>query len=264
MNNHIINISLISMILCYGLAGIIISVFHILKIGLSKELLISVSRMTVQLVLASYILKYVFSINNIYLILFMFLIMSGFASNIIFKKSKADIKEMKYVLFPIVFTIGLILSLFLLLVVTRVSPWYNARYFIPMAGMMLGNSMNACALALDRFTSDMRSNVKAVETILSLGGTPFEASSMYIKKAMRNAALPFIASMNGIGIVFIPGMMTGQLLSGTDPLIAFKYQIAMMMSIASSVVFTSLISLYFAHKFLFDEAGRLKYSVKTD
>jgi putative ABC transport system permease protein len=263
MNNHIINISLISMIFCYGLAGIIISLFYVLKIGLSKELIISVSRMTVQLVLASYLLKYIFNVNNVYLILLMFVVMSAFASNIIFKKSKAGIKELRFVLFPIVFIIGLLLSLFLLLIITKVTPWYNARYFIPMAGMILGNSMNACALALDRFTSDVKGNFKAVETILSMGGTPYEACSMYIKKAMRNAALPFIASMNGIGIVFIPGMMTGQLLSGTDPLVAFKYQIAMMMSIASSVVFTSLLSLYFAHKFLFDEYGRLKYSFET-
>jgi putative ABC transport system permease protein len=257
MNSHILDINVYLLILCYGLSGIIITLFHFLKIGLVKELIIAISRMTIQLVIASYILKYVFKINDVYLILFIFLFMSGFASQIIFKKSKISLQKMRYILFAIVFVISLSLTLFLLVIITKAKPWYDAKYFIPISGMILGNSMNACALALDRFQNDIKDHRKKVETMLTLGATPYEACSAYIKKAMRNAALPFITSMSGIGIVFIPGMMTGQLLSGTDPLIALKYQIAIMMSIASSVVFTSLLSLYFAHKLIFDNKDRL-------
>lgn len=252
-----LDISILSLLFCYGLAGIIIVIFHILKIGLTKDLLISVGRMTIQLIIASYILKYIFSINSVYLILMIFLFMSGFASNIIYSKLQIKIKKMRYILFTIVFFVSLLLTLFLLILVTDATPWYDAKFFIPIAGMILGNSMNACVLALDRFGSDIYDNRKKVETMLTMGATPYEASSYYMKKAMKNAAIPFITSMSGIGIVFIPGMMTGQLLSGTDPMIALKYQIAIMMAIASSVVFTSLISLYFLHTMMFDKQYRL-------
>lgn len=256
MNAVILDIQLISLVLCYGLAGMILTLFYILKIGLTKELSISVLRMTVQLIVASYILKYIFSINNIYLIVLLFLFMSGFASQIIYKKSGAGLKKIRFHLFVVVFGVALTLTLFLLVLVTKAEPWYDAKYFIPIAGMILGNSMNACALALDRFSGDMKENRKMVETFLTMGATSYEASAMYIKKAMRNAALPFITNMSGIGIVFIPGMMTGQLLSGTDPMISLKYQIAIMMAIAASVVLTSLLTLFFSHRLMFDTKGR--------
>lgn len=257
MEQQILDIDLSGLLLCYAVAGGISFLYVRLKLDLGKDLIIALSRMTLQLLVASLLLKYLFDINNLALILLIFLCMSSFASHIILKRSKVQLQGLYPKLLLVISSVSLLLTLFFLALVTGTSPWYDARYFIPLSGMILGNSMNACALALDRFFSDLRNNTKEVETQLALGATPKEVSMRYIRRSMRNAALPFITNMSGIGIVFIPGLMTGQLLSGTDPLIAVKYQIAIMISIATSVSLTSLLTLLFSYRTMFNRYDQL-------
>ena len=222
--------------------------------------MISLLRMSVQLLAASLVLKYLFALNNVALILMLFAAMSGFAANIILKRSKTAGFGIFPKLMGVVFVVGLAVTGVFVALVARLDPWYEARYFIPLSGMILGNSMNGCALALDRFFNAIRDDRKGAETMLALGATPFEVSLRYIRGAIRSGALPFVTNMSGMGIVFIPGLMTGQLLSGTPPLIAVKYQIAIMISIATSVVLTSLLTLLLTYPRLFDQQHRLVFA----
>jgi putative ABC transport system permease protein len=257
MDKEILDIGLTSLLLCYAVAGMITVLYVKMKLDLGKELVIALTRMTLQLLAASLLLKHLFAINNLWLILLIFVCMSGFASHIILKRSKVQVQGLYPKLLLVITSVSLLLTLFFLVTVAGASPWYDARYFIPLAGMILGNSMNACALALDRFFTEMKKNSREVETLLVLGATPKEVSMRYIKQSMRNAALPFITNMSGIGIVFIPGLMTGQLLSGTDPLISVKYQIAIMIAIATSVSLTSLFTLLLSYGMMFNRHYQL-------
>lgn len=257
MDKSILDISVNSLLLLYAVAGFILLAYYYLKLNLFKELLTALLRMTIQLTIAGFILVYIFNINSFWLILLVFVFMASFASHTIIKKAKISISGFLPKIFITVFLNGALITSFFLYVIVHPEPWYDARYFIPIAGMALGNSMNACALALDRFIDSIKNNPKHVETMLVLGGTKYEAVKSFFKSSIRSACLPIITNMSGIGLVFLPGMMSGQILSGTDPVIAVRYQIAIMIIIASSVTFASFFSLFFAYKSVFDSRDRL-------
>ncbi len=258
MEKSILDISVNSLLILYVVTGFILLIYQYMKLDLVKDLLISLMRMTLQLTVAGFILVYIFNINSFWLILIVFIFMASFAAQTILKKSQLVIPRFFPKIFITVFFNGSIITSFFLYVIVQPDPWYDARYFIPIAGMALGNSMNACALALDRFFDSIKNNPKHVETILVLGGTKFESVKSFFSNAIRSACLPIITNMSGVGLVFLPGMMTGQILSGTNPVVAVKYQIAIMIIITVSVTFASLFSLFFAYKSVFDSRDRLK------
>lgn len=121
------------------------------------------------------------------------------------------------------------------------TPWWEPRYFIPTGGMVIGNSMSAIAIALERLFGEMRQQREVVEMKLALGADYREASSDVFRNAVTAGMIPSINAMMGVGLVFIPGMMSGQILSGTDPLIAIRYQIVVMFMLVGSTAVTSLV-----------------------
>jgi putative ABC transport system permease protein len=147
--------------------------------------------------------------------------------------------------------------------VIGLDPWYDPRYLIPLAGMIIGNSMTGAALAAERLAAEMRERREEIETALCLGATVRAASREAVRSAFRAALIPSINAMAAMGLVFLPGMMTGQILSGTEPITAVKYQIAVMCVITGSVAVTSFLILlqgyraYFtpAHQFREDAGG---------
>lgn len=250
-------ISLVRMAICYLLfLASFILIFHY-RLRLGKDAIISTLRMSVQLVVAGFILKYVFEFNYWYIVLFLLMFMLFFGAQTIIGRTGIKIKKT----FPFLFLSMLIgcggTLIFFIFAVVRQSPWYDARYLIPLFGMIVGNSMNGCALAIDRYVTGIKENRDDVEAILSFGGTPFEATRDKYLKAFRSAVLPTFASMTGMGVVFLPGMMTGQILSGAQPLLAVKYQIAIMLAILASVVFSSFMILKFETGLLFNKRDQL-------
>ena len=133
-------------------------------------------------------------------------------------------------------------------VIIDVQPWWEPRYFIPLGGMVIGNSMNAIAIALERMLGEMRSRQNEIEMQLCLGADSIEASKEIVKNAMQAGMIPSINSMMAVGMVFIPGMMTGQILSGSDPLIAIKYQIVVMVMITGATAIGTLLAILLVRK----------------
>ena len=129
---------------------------------------------------------------------------------------------------------------------------------IPIAGMVLGNSMNGIALALDRLFAETRSRAGEIEGLLALGASPWEAVRDPLRASLRAGLTPILNSLKAVGLVFIPGMMTGQILGGADPLTAVRYQIVVMLMIAAAVALGGLIlvGLYYKRLFTDDEALR--------
>ncbi|HUV08377.1 MAG TPA: iron export ABC transporter permease subunit FetB [Spirochaetia bacterium] len=233
----IIQIDLFHLALGYIIILLITGLVRLRRLGRELEILVATFRMTVQLILVGYLLSYLFDLSNPWLTLGIFLIMEGFAVYTVFGRLK------KARLFPslkrviaLCMVIGTSFSLiFLLFLVIQLRPWFNPRYFIPIAGMIIGNSMNGISIGVERLASGMRGQLARVEGALMLGATPREAARPFVSEAFAAAIMPTMNNMMGMGIVFLPGMMTGQILSGISPLTAIQYQIAIMLGIAGSV-----------------------------
>jgi putative ABC transport system permease protein len=153
------------------------------------------------------------------------------------------------------FATGFIVTFAVTGLIVQVEPWYAPRYVIPIAGMVLGNSMTGIALALERVFADLDSHANEVLAATALGATPWEAAHPYIRDALRAGLIPTISAMAAVGIVFIPGMMAGQILAGTDPVAATGYQIVVMLMVAAATALGSVIALLLTYRKRFDADG---------
>jgi putative ABC transport system permease protein len=124
--------------------------------------------------------------------------------------------------------------------------------------MIIGNSMSAIAVTLERIFSDVRAKRSEVELYLSLGANHVEATSDITREAVKAGMIPSISSMMAVGIVFLPGMMTGQILAGVDPVISIKYQIVVMLMLVGSTAIGSIIIAGIARNLCFNKAEQLK------
>ena len=144
------------------------------------------------------------------------------------------------------------------LAIIQPSPWYEARIIVPISGMILGNAVSGITLAIDRLYSEVRSHVEQVEALLSMGASPWEAVHDLVREAIRSAMTPTINALMVVGVVSIPGMMTGQILGGTNPVEAACYQIVVMLMIASAAAIGSMILVGLSFKRLFTKDEALK------
>jgi putative ABC transport system permease protein len=139
--------------------------------------------------------------------------------------------------------------------VVGVQPWYKAQYVIPIAGMVIGNSMTGIALTLERVFADLDSRSGEVLGLTALGATPWEAARASVRSALRAGLIPTINAMAAAGIVFIPGMMTGQILAGADPLAAAQYQIVVMLMVSAATAVGSILAALLTYRRRFDADG---------
>lgn len=251
MNEGVIPISNLQLALSVILVLIAGSVSAALKLGLLKSLIWGTIRTFVQLTLIGYVLTYVFSLNNLWLILALVTLMCFIASRTAVRRTP-NVPD-----FPVVLAfLSLLASTYLVgSIVTGLiiapEPWYSARIVIPIFGMILGNSMNGIALSLDRLYSEARSRSAEIEALLSFGATPWEAVRHCVREAMRAGMMPIINSLMVVGVVSLPGMMTGQILGGADPREAVRYQIVVMLMIAAAVAIGCLLLVGLSYRRLF-------------
>jgi len=238
---------------------VILSIFlKVRKIDKNKELLLATTRMTLQLVLVGYLLGYIFEQDNYLFTVIIIMVMEVFAIYNIYQRVNPEINLRLKKIIAFSMAIGTLTSiLYFILVVIGLNPWYDPRYFIPLAGMLIGNSMTGISLGVERLISGIKENQAKVETALMLGATPKRATQQVVNNAFNSAILPTINSMMGMGIIFLPGMMTGQILSGVAPLTAIEYQIAIMLGILGSVALTVIIFIYLGYKTFFNERAQL-------
>jgi len=208
------------------------------RLQLEKSLLIGSLRCVLQLVVMGYLLRVIFKLEMPWIVLGLFTAMVVFAARIV----RGNVKEpqIPFVIpaFLTMFGVYAVISAIVTGVIVGAEPWWHPRYFIPLAGMVIGNSMTALSLSLDRLFSDLRTKREVVEMRLCLGATAEEASRDIARDALKAGMIPSINSLAGVGIVFLPGMMTGQILAGADPMLAIRYQIVVMFMIVASTALT--------------------------
>jgi putative ABC transport system permease protein len=155
-------------------------------------------------------------------------------------------------------------TIFFCVMVIGPDPWYDPRYLIPLSGMIIGNAMTGASLAAERLAQEIRSRRDEIETALCLGATARQASLPAVRSALNAALIPSVNAMAAMGIVFLPGMMTGQILSGTEPMIAVRYQIAIMCVITGSVAVTSVLILQQGYRSYFSRYDQLLLPEKAE
>lgn len=257
--NDIIDLSIWQLVLAFVFVMVLMIIVKIKGISREKEILISSIRMTLQLILTGYLLVYLFNNPSPVYTIFVLLAMESFAIHNIIKRAKGKINKNLQKIIGLSMVVGTVSCLlFFLFVIVQISPWYNPQYFIPIAGMLIGNSMTGISLGVNRLVDGMQANKHLIEGSLMLGATPKMASKEVVDNAFDSAILPTINSMVGMGIVFLPGMMTGQILSGTSPITAIEYQIAIMLGILGSVSLTVILFVQLGYKTFFNHKDQLQ------
>jgi putative ABC transport system permease protein len=237
---------------------VLLGIIRIKGIAREKEITLATVRMTLQLVLTGYLLVFLFDQRHPVLSVLTVLLMLAFAVDNIIKRVRINLSRQLKKVIALSMTAGTITCLmFFILVVVNLSPWYDPRYFIPIAGMLIGNSMTGISIGVSRLAEGMQTQKAVVETALMLGATPKAAARSIVNSAFDAAILPTINSMVGMGIVFLPGMMTGQILAGASPVTAIQYQIAIMLGITGSVALTVILLLQFGYQTFFNEEQQL-------
>jgi len=228
-----------------------------LSLGLMKTLLIATVRTYLQLIAMGLVLVWVFKINEAWLVLALFTFMLVMTARVLLQRVKHKPPHIFFSTLSAVVLSGVFVTFSVTTLVIQVDPWYDARYILTIGGMVLGNSMNGIALSLERLFDDLHKRAEEVQQLIALGATPWEATFPSLRTALSAGLMPTINSMSAVGLVFIPGMMTGQLVAGADPIYAAKYQIVIMLMISAATSIGAILSLYWAYRKAFNEEGCL-------
>lgn len=210
-----------------------------LKLGLGRDIALGTARTFAQLFLMGWVLGFVFQAKSPWLVLAMFLLMAGAAAHTARGRVKEKAVAFAWPMYASMAAVYFLVTLTVTGAVIAAKPWWSPQYFLPIGGMVLGNSMNSVALALDRLFADLRAHAASVEMKLCLGADAAEASADVVRTAVRAGMIPAVNSMMAVGLVSIPGMMTGQILGGSDPGVAIRYQIVVMLMIVGATALGS-------------------------
>lgn len=257
-NAPTVDISLIDLLIALVLPLIVFTIIHVQKLKISRTYLYSIFRASIQLGALGYVIKWIFDIQSGIAVMAYLFLLVGIAAWIVLGRQKKAPK-MFYPILGVAILAGSFISVaFTTQVVLKIHPWYNPRYLIPIAGMIIGNTMNASALSLERLRNDLSQTRKRVETLISLGADWKKAAEGPVNRALRAGLMPHILSMMSIGLVHLPGMLTGQLIAGNDPTQAVRYQLLVMFMLSAAVGTTALLTLHLSARRHFTKAHQLK------
>ena len=253
-----IDISWLDLSLGYILLLVPVLIFWYFKIKLVKDTLIAALRMTIQLLLVGIYLGYLFKWDNVFINVGWVVIMIVAASYSVVIRSGVSLK-----LYFVPVLSGLMISVlfvdfYFLGFVIKPKPLLTARYIIPITGMLIGNTMKSNIVVLNSFYSLLKQNLSFYYYAIGNGATRKEALAPFYKIALKQGINPNIATMAIVGLVSLPGMMTGQILGGNDPSLAVRYQIVIMISVFVIGTISAVLSLIISNKFVFDPLARPK------
>ncbi len=246
-----VSLSIYQFLLIYVLLIIVLIIMKKSNVNKTKLLLVASLRMTIQLVLVGFVLQYIFSNPKpIFTIIFL-LLMIIFSINRVVNSRKDLNTNFKIAIGSSLALSGLFVLFFFVTIVVNKSI-FNPQYTIPLAGMIIGNAMTGVNIGLKTFMESVNTEKSKINTLINLGVDPKDILLPMANNSLETALIPTLNSMLGMGIIFLPGMMTGQILSGTIPTTAIMYQIAIMIAICTSVCMTVFLSLNLGYKSLYN------------
>lgn len=253
-------LSPLDLTLAAGLVVALALLSYASSLGLERQILISALRTTVQLLLVGFVLRSLFASEGLVWLVGVALVMLLVAGREVLARQARPLAG------GWGFSVGTLsmfissfsITVFALVLLIGATPWYLPQYAIPLLGMLLGNTMNGVSLGMGRFTESAHRDRPVIEGRLLLGQTRDEATSDLRRESVRTGMVPILNAMAAAGIVSLPGMMTGQILAGSPPTEAVKYQILIMFLIAAGTGFGVLFSVWLTARRLFDERHRLR------
>ena len=252
------DISYISMVVGLLLMGLPIYIFHKFEVGLIRPTITAAARMVFQLFLIGLYMQYLFDLNNPWVNILWVLVMVLVAS---FTAAHRTRLRRSVILFPLVAGLlggALVVGLYFLVFVLRMSHPFDARYFIPVMGILMGNMLGVCVLGLNTFYDGLQREQQLYYYLLGNGATHMEAVAPFVRRAIEKTFAPCIANMAVMGIVSLPGTMIGQILGGSAPGIAIKYQMMIVVITFSASMVALMVTLKLADSRSFDVYGRVK------
>ncbi|RKZ29468.1 iron export ABC transporter permease subunit FetB [bacterium] len=255
--NDIIHISLIELVAAAGLVAIAAFISVVLKLRIEKDMAWGTLRTFLQLLAVGYILDWVFSVDRWYLVAAMLFLMVGTASYNAMRRQTVRFRGLTIrFIISIAFAsaVGIFVGLGL---IVRSRPLWDPQYMIPIGGMIIGNAMTSGALAVNRLYREITSRRGEIEAALSLGASPHIASISAARAAVKAGMLPMISTMMVVGIVHLPGMMTGQIIGGVEPGQAVRYQIVIMYILVTTNALSALASTLITRRLFFSKRAHL-------
>ncbi len=229
-----------------------------LSLGLGRKLVVAALRTVVQLTLLGYVLVPVFEVAHPALTLAVGMTMVVLASFEGLKRVGFRYRGSRVDSFVALLVASSVTTWFGTALVVSVEPWWTPRYLIPLLGMVLGNALTGISLGLDRGLRQIYTDATSIEAWLALGATRREAAMPVLADALRTGLVPILNSMSIVGLITIPGMMTGQLLGGTPPALAARYQIVIMFLISAATALGVGLTVALSLRRLFDSEQRLR------
>ena len=230
----------------------------VLGLGLARSLAVATVRMVVQLLLVGLVLEWLFRVEDPILIVAVGCVMAAVAGRAAVSRSGRRFPGAYWDGFVSVFGAAFFVTAVVLGGVLQIEPWYAPQYVIPMLGMVLGNTLNGISLALDRLTKELENKSDQVEALLAMGAHRWEAARRPVKEALRTGMTPILNSMTVMGLVSLPGMMTGQILAGRAPADAVRYQIVIAFMIVAGTALGTLAIVLLAYRRLMGRDHRLR------
>lgn len=251
MNSTSINIS--SLVAASSLTLVSLGFSYSQNLKLEKEIIIGVLRAVIQLIGVGYILNFIFGMENPLFTTLLLLFMI-FNASLNAKKRGKSIKN-SFIISFIAIASGSLITLSVLIFASAIE--YKPYQVIPISGMIIGNSMNAIGLCYKQLITNFKQQRNEIEVKLALGADLLPSSKEIIKDSIKTGMIPTIDSMKTLGIVSLPGMMTGLILAGTSPLEAIKYQIMVIFMLLSTTAIATFIACYMSYKNFFNSRKQL-------
>ncbi|GMJ03051.1 ALUMINUM SENSITIVE 3 [Hibiscus trionum] len=227
------------------------------NLGLEKEMVYSIFRAFLQLSIIGFVLQFIFNQDNSGWIILAYLFMVSVAGYTAGQRAK-HVPRGKYVA-GVSILAGTALTMFVL-VVLNVFP-FSPRYIIPVAGMMVGNAMTVTGVTMKRLRDDIKIQLSLVETALALGATPRQATLEQVKRSLVIALSPVLDNAKTVGLISLPGAMTGLIMGGASPLEAIQLQIIVMNMLIGASTVSSIMSTYLCWPAFFTKAYQLEAKV---
>lgn len=250
-------ISYLSLFFYLLLLVVPIGILVYLRLKIVRSLLVSVLRMILQLAFVGLYLEYIFKWDNPWLNGLWILVMILVANQSVVRQSGLKFGLFFRYTLP-AFLITIVFSFVTFLIVFDIGTFFSARYLIPIGGMILGNMLRGNIVSLDRFYHDLIQREEEYIYYISLGASRWEALLPFTREALKSALSPYLATLATMGLVSLPGMMTGQILGGASPAVAIQYQIMIMIAIFVSSALAAFLGLLFSLIPSIDAYGRIR------
>jgi len=224
------------------------------RADLERDVAIATVRSFIQLTAIGYVIKLIFEQNNLAFVAALLAVMVLFGA--ITARHRA--RRVPHAFWPLLLALALAGATTLLLVVALGVFKPQARYLVPVGGMVIGNAMTAAAVALNRLGDDVADGAAQIEATLALGATASEAMRPLLRRSLRSGMIPLIDSTKTTGLIFFPGTMVGMLLAGATPINAVRLQLILLYVLLGSVALAALTSVHIAYRNFFTKAHQLR------